>query len=142
MDRYGLIVERIVARYLFKLSVVVILLLVVGISGCQPPSGVIAEKQILIVDTGQVVQNEEAAVSLVSQKLAVISQADLIRIPGEISQATLLNIKSRGDGLDEGPNFLVSLDYSVGTDIGKLNVVVTMDGKIYGWARKDANLPN
>ena len=142
MDRYGLIVERIVARYLFKLSVVVILLLVVGISGCQPPSGVIAEKQILIVDTGQVVQNEEAAVSLVSQKLAVISQADLIRIPGEISQATLLNIKSRGDGLDEGPNFLVSLDYSVGTDIGKLNVVVTRDGKIYGWARKDANLPN
>jgi hypothetical protein len=142
MDRYGLIVERVVARYLFKLSVVVILLLVVGISSCEPPSGVIAEKEILIVDAGQTVQNEEAAMSLVSQKLAPINQADLIRIPGEINQATLVKMSARDCKHGGEPAFLVSLDYSVGTDTGKLNVVVTSEGKIYGSARADSSLPS
>jgi len=114
----------------------IVLLGTILLSGCPPNplSGVIPEKQTLVADTGKAVTGEAEAVQLVRENLSAISAADLIRISGEIDQDTLLGITARRE---EGGDFQAHIEYtykesSGAGDTGKLVIIVTPGGKIFG----------
>lgn len=118
------------------------LLLMIGIPGCVYPSGVIEEEEILIMDTEQRVNTEDDAANLAMTNLATISEAELARIPGEINEATLLQINAWKIERNGASAFLVSMEYvnpdsMAEGDNGKVVITVTGDGKIYGYAIKE-----
>ncbi len=135
----------------FLLVIAMALVVVVGTSGCDlsckeppyklPPSGVLPEEELLIVDCARTVGSEQEAVELVSERLAEISAVELIRIPGDINKQTLLKIRAQDFERNGEPAFLVYIDYRAesgsGYDVGILVVDVTTDGKIYGYAPGD-----
>lgn len=124
-------------RNVFKVLFFVTLLTVLVISGCKtPPSGVILGKDVLIADAGISVANESDAVNVVKQNLKQVSEANLVRISGEINNNTLLNISAREE---EGGDFQVHLEYRhpearMEADTGKLVIRVTSSGKLFGSA--------
>lgn len=103
-------------------------------SGYSPTNGVIPTKEILITNTNQTVESEAQAVNVVTDHLAEISDANLLRIQGEINKTTVTTINAQTIENDGTPAYLVRIDYSVDTDTEKLTVTVTKDGKIYGTA--------
>ncbi len=136
----------------FLLVIAMALVAMVGASACdldsrkempfkEPPSGVLPEEELLIVDCGIPIKSEKAAVNLVSERLQEISAVELIRIPGDINRQTLLKIRAQDFERNGEPAFLVYIDYRAesgsGYDVGILVVDVTTDGKIYGYAPGD-----
>jgi hypothetical protein len=129
------------------LAIGIALVAVVGVLGCdldlrkampfkEPPGGVRPSKEVLIVDCARMVENEQQAIDLVSERLDEIGAVELIRIPGDINQQTLPKISAQDFERNGEPAFLVHIDYrgelGSGYDVGKLAVEVTRDGKIYG----------
>jgi|GEM_PF-1376081 len=106
-----------------------------------PPSGVVPEKEVLIFDCGKPIKGKRQAIALVTERLEEISAVDLVRLPGDINQQTLLNISAEEGYYYGEPAFWVHIDYrhEYGSedDVGKLTVAVTKDGKIYGAVRGD-----
>ncbi len=98
----------------------------------SPSNGVMMTKEILVIDTGQTVGNEEQAVKIATDHLAEISDANLLRVTGEINKTTLNKMNAQATGRNGAPAYFVNMEYSVGTDTGKLTVTITKDGKIYG----------
>ena len=136
----------------FLLVIAMALVAMVGVSACdldsrkevpfkEPPSGVLPEEELLIVDCGIPIKSEKAAVNLVSERLQEISAVNLVRIPGDINKQTLLKIRAQEFERNGEPAFLVYIDYKAeygsGYDVGVLAVEVTADGKIYGYAPGD-----
>jgi len=136
-----------VRHVVFLLVIAMALVAVVGVSACdldsrkevpfkEPPGGVLLSKEVLIADCARAVGSEQEAVELVSERLAEISAANLIRIPGDINKQTLLKIRAQEFERNGEPAFLVYIDYKAeygsGYDVGILTVDVTTDGKIYG----------